>query len=79
MDALTLGTFLIPILTVTIVWNNGETGDINPWSPTAPEFIKMRLKMKITSGKCNNMNKSDVKHYFHLQNYVILVFHSKVL
>ena len=28
MDALTLGTFLSPILTVTIVWNTGETGDI---------------------------------------------------
>ena len=29
MDALTLGTFLIPILTVTTVWNTGETGDTN--------------------------------------------------
>ena len=28
MDALTLGTFLGPILTVTIVWNTGETVDI---------------------------------------------------
>ena len=44
-----------------------------------PEFIKMRLKMKITSGKCNNKNKSDFKYYFHLQKYVILVFHAKVL
>ena len=29
MDALTLSTFLSPILTVTTVWNTGETGDIN--------------------------------------------------
>ena len=29
MDALTLGTFLSPILTITTVWNTGETGDIN--------------------------------------------------
>ena len=29
MDAFTLGTILSPILTVTTVWNTGETGDIN--------------------------------------------------
>ena len=29
MDALTLDTFFSPILTVTTVWNAGETGDIN--------------------------------------------------
>ena len=29
MDALTLGMFLSPILTVTTVWNTGETGDIH--------------------------------------------------
>ena len=29
MDALTLSVFLSPILTVTIVWNTEETGDIN--------------------------------------------------
>ena len=29
MDALTLGRFLSPILSVTTVWNTGETGDIN--------------------------------------------------
>ena len=29
MDALTLGTFFGPILTVTTVWNTGETGDMN--------------------------------------------------
>ena len=28
MDALTLGTFLSPILTVTTVWNTEETGNI---------------------------------------------------
>ena len=28
MDVLTLGTFLSTILTVTTVWNTGETGDI---------------------------------------------------
>ena len=28
MDALTLSTFLSPILTVTTVWNTGETGEI---------------------------------------------------
>ena len=29
MDAPTLSTFLSPILTVTTVWNTGETGDID--------------------------------------------------
>ena len=29
MDALTLGMFFGPILTVTTVWNTGETGDMN--------------------------------------------------
>ena len=29
MDTLTLNTFLSPILSVTSVWNTGETGDIN--------------------------------------------------
>ena len=29
MDALTLGTFLSPIVTVTTVWNTGDTGDMN--------------------------------------------------
>ena len=28
MDVPTLSTFLIPILTLTTVWNTGETGDI---------------------------------------------------
>ena len=28
MDALPLGTFFSPILTVTTVWNTGETGDV---------------------------------------------------
>ena len=28
LDALTQGIFLSPILTVTTVWNTGETGDI---------------------------------------------------
>ena len=31
MDALTLGTFLSPILTVTTVWNTRETGDIDKY------------------------------------------------
>ena len=29
MDALTLGTFLSPILPIITVWNTGETGDIS--------------------------------------------------
>ena len=28
MDALNLGAFLSPLITVTTVWNIGETGDI---------------------------------------------------
>ena len=38
MDALTLGTFLSPILTVTTVWNTGETGDMCAWI-----FFKMTI------------------------------------
>ena len=34
MDVPTLSLFLRPILTVTSVWNTGETGDMN-WSQTA--------------------------------------------
>ena len=29
MNVPTLSTFLSPILTVALVWNTGETGDIN--------------------------------------------------
>ena len=40
MDALILGTFLSPILTVTTVWNTRETGDI---IVDPPKIIIIRL------------------------------------
>ena len=50
MDALTLGIFLSPILTVTTVWNTGETGDIHDCCililcPARQELIKTLFKL----------------------------------
>ena len=46
MDTLTLSTFLIPILTVTTVWNTGETGDIYELgSPLVTVFPGPRSEM----------------------------------
>ena len=45
MDALTLGKFLSPILTVTTVWNTGETGHINRPHFFLNKFRKKSLKL----------------------------------
>ena len=42
MDALTLGMFLSPMLTVTTVWITGETGDIHCDTFSDPQIFNSR-------------------------------------
>ena len=44
MDALTLGMFLSLILTVTTVWNTGETGDM--YSDPVNKLVTKQLGTK---------------------------------
>ena len=47
MDVPTLNTFLMPIFTVTKVWNTGETGDI--YNQQDACLTKLRIRQKLSS------------------------------
>ena len=47
MDVSILGTFLSPILTVTTVWNTGETGDIKASKPGLADEILEKYRATI--------------------------------
>ena len=66
MDALTLGTFLSPILTITTVWNTGETGDINTTLLVGIDKIA-----QISYGEFGDMYEYSSFFFVHVMNKVL--------